>query len=325
MPSNTRKLSMKKKLISVFLVLLIILIGYQFRDIVNNPPITSDFSDAPIEVKKTFRKSCYDCHSNETKISFYNKFPLIAELVKRDIETGRSKLNFSEWDKYSQKEKRTILYNILTKIKKKVMPPKNYLFMHPKAEITKKEVDNIELYIKTLEKEQTFKKSTVDHLEFEHQQNQWLENQTKDKVIQNAPNGIEFPYDYRNWQVISNSFRKDHNSLRVILGNDIAIKAIKDNMINPWPDGAILGKVVWNQRSDENWEAAIVPSTFIHVEFMFKDSKKYDTTKGWGWARWIGNDLQPFGQSFNFSQSCIECHIPVKDKDYVFSTPSIFP
>jgi len=316
-------MNMKKLMIGVILVASIIVVGYQFRDVVSNPPITSDFTEAPVEVREIIRTSCYDCHSNETKISFYNKLPIIAELVEKDVKEGRAKLNFSEWDKYSEKEKKTILYNILTKIKKNIMPPKGYSFIHPEAEISNQDLTAIETYIKGLDNSLGIKNSDKDELESDY--NNWINNQNKKKVVKNAPNGIEFPNDYRSWQVMSSSFRKDHNSLRVILCNDIAIKAINENKINPWPDGAILGKVVWNQRSDENWEAAIIPSSFIHAEFMFKDSKKFENTKGWGWARWVGEELAPFGENPSFTQSCIECHTPVKNRDYVFSTPSIFP
>ncbi|KAB8155004.1 cytochrome P460 [Kordia sp. TARA_039_SRF] len=318
-------INMKKLLTGIILIVTIIIIGYQFIEVVPNPEVTSDFTEATTEVRKILRTSCYDCHSNETKISFYNKFPFVAEMVRKDVTKARAKLNFSEWDKYSEKEKKTILYNVLTKIKKNIMPPKSYSFIHREAEIDKKELAILETYIKGLDDDLGIKILESDELDFEGDYNNWIDNQGKKKTVKNAPNGIEFPYDYRNWQVVSSSFRKDHNSLRVILGNDIAINAIKENKINPWPDGAILGKVVWNQRSDENWEAAIVPSTFIHAEFMFKDSNKYKTTKGWGWARWVDQELKPFGKDANFSQSCIQCHTPVKDRDYIFTTPSIFP
>lgn len=309
----------------VIVVLIVIVVIYQFTDVVTNPPVTSELTEVPAEVKEILKTSCYDCHSNETKLAFYNKFPIVAEMVKEDVVKGRSKLNFSEWDKYSEKEKKTILYNILTKIKKHIMPPRSYSFIHPKAEINSSELAAIEAYIKELDNDSGIKDSEKSQIEFEKDYGKWSNNQNKKKTVQKAPNGIEFPDDYRNWQVVSSSFRKDHNSLRIILGNDIAIKAINENNINPWPDGAVLGKIVWDQRSDENWEAAIVPSSFIHAEFMFKDSNKYKNTKGWGWARWVDQELTPFGENANFSQSCIECHLPVKDRDYVFTTPSIFP
>lgn len=140
-----------------------------------------------------------------------------------------------------------------------------------------------------------------------------------------APNGIELPENYKDWKVISQSHRIDNNSLRIIIGNDIAIAASREGKINPWPKGSILGKLVWKQRNDENWDKAIVPGKFVHAEFMFKDSEKFSTTGGWGYARWLGLEQKPYGKDAQFSQECFVCHTPVKDRDYVFTTPVTLP
>jgi hypothetical protein len=106
------------------------------------------------------------------------------------------------------------------------------------------------------------------------------------------------------------------------LGNDIAVQAARSGRTNPWPDGAILGKVVWKDTQLNAWEAATVPGEFVHAEFMFKDSKKYGSTYGWGWARWVGLEQKPFEKGM---QVCTACHTPVKDRDWVFSDPGSLP
>ena len=63
-------------------------------------------------------------------------------------------------------------------------------------------------------------------------------------TVADAPNGIPFPADYRDWRVISISHRTDNHTMRAILGNDRAIDAARNEKTNPWPDGSILGKVV---------------------------------------------------------------------------------
>lgn len=140
-----------------------------------------------------------------------------------------------------------------------------------------------------------------------------------------APNGITLPEGYRDWRVISVSERTDNNTLRVILGNDVAIDAARAGETNPWPDGAILGKIVMSQHADPNWEAAIVPDAFRVAEFMLKDAAAYGDTGGWGYARWIGMDQTPFGDNADFDQQCFGCHTPVADRDYVFTTPVLMP
>ena len=48
-----------------------------------------------------------------------------------------------------------------------------------------------------------------------------------------APNGIDLPQDYKDWRVIASSHRTDNNTLRVILGNDIAVEAARSGATKP--------------------------------------------------------------------------------------------
>ena len=68
-------------------------------------------------------------------------------------------------------------------------------------------------------------------------------------------------------------------------------------------------------------DSIAIPGNFIQVEFMIKDAKKYASTAGWGWARWKGNDLKPYGNTATFTTECVSCHNPVKNNDYVFTPP----
>ena len=144
-------------------------------------------------------------------------------------------------------------------------------------------------------------------------------------TVKPAPNGIELPADYKDWSVISISHRTDNKTMRTILGNDVAVKAARAGNTNPWPNGTILGKMVWKQKAEDNWPTAIAPNKFVHAEFMFKDSEKYKSTGGWGYARWKGLDQKPYGKDKDFAQECVACHTPVKANDWVFTTPAILP
>ncbi|WP_028582376.1 cytochrome P460 family protein [Desulfogranum japonicum] len=137
-----------------------------------------------------------------------------------------------------------------------------------------------------------------------------------------SSHNIDYPTGWQNWSSIAVSHRTDNNTLRIILGNKTAVDAARVGQTNPWPDGAMLGKVVWKDIQLENWEEATVPGQFVHVEFMIKDSKKYSNTYGWGWARWVGPDLKPFNKG---AQTCISCHTPVQNRDWVFTDPAPFP
>jgi hypothetical protein len=140
-----------------------------------------------------------------------------------------------------------------------------------------------------------------------------------------APNGIKLPDGYKNWLIISSSHRTDNNTLRVILGNDRAVQAARSGQINPWPDGSILAKLVWKDTAHEQWPSATIPGAFVHAEFMIKDARKYASTGGWGFARWLGIEQKPYGKDADFVQECYSCHTPMKHNDYVFTHPAITP
>jgi len=133
---------------------------------------------------------------------------------------------------------------------------------------------------------------------------------------------IAYPEGWQNWSAIAVSHRTDNHTLRIVLGNDLAVQAARAGNTHPWPDGAVLCKVVWKDTELANWKAATAPGTFVHAEFMFKNSKKYSKTYGWGWARWVGLEQKPFNKG---SRICTSCHTPVKSRDWVFTEPAIFP
>jgi len=140
-----------------------------------------------------------------------------------------------------------------------------------------------------------------------------------------APNGIHVPVGYKNWRVIGVAHRTDSNTLRAIVGNGIAVKAARTGHTNPWPEGTVFGKLVWKDMQNPDWDAATVPGVESHIEFMHKDSVKYKSTGGWGYARWVGMDAVPYGKDANFAMECFGCHSKVKHKDYVFTIPAKLP
>jgi hypothetical protein len=143
-----------------------------------------------------------------------------------------------------------------------------------------------------------------------------------EEVAQSPSHGIAYPDGWKQWATIAVSHRNDNNTIRLIVGNDIAVEAARSGNIRPWPDGAVLGKVVWKDTELEDWQAATAPGEFVHAEFMFKDSKKFAETYGWGWARWVGLEQVAFEGGM---QVCISCHTPVKARDWVFTDPARLP
>jgi hypothetical protein len=80
------------------------------------------------------RTSCYDCHSNETDWPAYSYVAPASWLVRRDVDEGRDKLNFSRWD-----EDQGELDKVVDQVERGKMPPDNYTRIHGSAKLTEEE------------------------------------------------------------------------------------------------------------------------------------------------------------------------------------------
>ena len=81
------------------------------------------------------------------------------------------------------------------------------------------------------------------------------------------------------------------NDLRAILGNDVAIAAFREGKL-PFPDGTIIARLAWSYDPlEESAKAFGRPQSFVAgppkngIQFMVKDSRKYASTGGWGFAQ----------------------------------------
>src|ERR1700756_3767312 len=110
--------------------------------------------------------------------------------------------------------------------------------------------------------------------------------------------GVKIPPGYRDWGLISVGHEEGNlNDLRAILGNGVAIKAARNGML-PYPDGTIIARIAWSYDPLAESEKAFGhPQSFVAgppkngVQFMVKDSRKFASTGGWGFAQF--NDGNP--------------------------------
>jgi len=130
-----------------------------------------------------------------------------------------------------------------------------------------------------------------------------------------APTGVTIPKGYRNWQVVAPSQRDDKDEIRVILGNSIAMKALRAKQL-PFPDGAILAKLAWKRVKSAEFDNTFVPGEPQRIEFMEKNAKKYSATGGWGFGRFVNGKPADEAQH----GTCWPCHLAnVKGNDFVFT------
>jgi len=95
-----------------------------------NPPVraTPPWPDARTRTLAT--RSCFDCHSNQTRWAWYTFVAPVSWAVQRDVYRAREKLNFTEWDRSQQIEKAP------EKVREGEMPLPQYLLAHPEARLT---------------------------------------------------------------------------------------------------------------------------------------------------------------------------------------------
>ena len=101
----------------------------------NNPEDIIQSGLVSQDVAALLKKSCYDCHSNESVYPWYSHIAPSSWLVAKDIREGREELNFSNWNDYDMMEKLGLLDDISIQIGEGEMPMEIYLLMHPSSKL----------------------------------------------------------------------------------------------------------------------------------------------------------------------------------------------
>ncbi len=122
-----------------FLFILIgLLIAIQFIPTnKTNPPIDDNIKlTASTEVMDILKRSCYDCHSHETKWPDYSSIAPISWNIIGHVNDGRKALNYSEWKTIDPKIKIKRIERTIKTVNNGMMPLPNYLRFHDEAVLT---------------------------------------------------------------------------------------------------------------------------------------------------------------------------------------------
>ncbi|HNP54283.1 MAG TPA: heme-binding domain-containing protein [Ferruginibacter sp.] len=127
----------------IFLALLILLVLAQF---IPRPPKNNNteinanditrLMTVPENVQAILKKSCYDCHSNNTHYPWYAKIQPVALFLNNHIEEGKRELNFSEFGSYKAKRQHRKLEEIIDQVKEGEMPLSSYTLIHGDAKLS---------------------------------------------------------------------------------------------------------------------------------------------------------------------------------------------
>ena len=138
-------------------------------------------------------------------------------------------------------------------------------------------------------------------------------------------NGIHLK-DYldfeKKWKMVTVRFRKDTSEMRWTFGNEIALQTLQSGG-TIYPDGSVFAKIGIRTNEDPQFASSAVPTGARRYQFMVRDSIKYASTGGWGYALFdIDGHLFPEDPTAT-SQACFACHQIVKNRGQVFSQPFI--
>jgi hypothetical protein len=130
-----------KKYKVVFWIIVVIAVGIQLIPVNRtNPPVTGEI-EAPEEVMAILHRSCFDCHSNETKWPWYSYVAPASWLVAKDVRDGRGHINFSEWADYNSKQKEHKQEECGEMVAIGEMPLWFYLPLHSESNLSEEDIE----------------------------------------------------------------------------------------------------------------------------------------------------------------------------------------
>jgi hypothetical protein len=160
----------------------------------------------------------------------------------------------------------------------------------------------------------------------------------QDKYTLRVPGGLAFSEvkGYEQWQVVGPSLTEAANVIRLIVANQVMIKAYQEGIpVNgkPFPDGSKIVKIEWRPKklTDPPFSASTpdtVPGDLAQVEFIVKDGTRFSDTHGWGYAMFdydaasgtfapATKDSKP--PVHNDAKCGAACHTLAASKDYIFT------
>jgi mono/diheme cytochrome c family protein len=265
----------------------------------------------PAAVRRVLEKNCYSCHSDERRLAWFDEIVPGYWLVRHDVLTAREHLNFSTLGSKPPAMQRAMLFEAVNMIQLGAMPLPSFTKLHPEAVVSAEELGVLKAYLAPW--------GAVPARAAGDSSAAAAVVPASLSGVQPEFNGMAFDATFEGWKMISTTDRGDNNTFRFILGNDVAVKAVREGNMTPWPDGTRMAKIAWQQEMGA--DELIHPGKFVQVELMVKDAHAYKKTEGWGWGRWRGLDLKPYGKDAGFVTECTSCHLPVRGNDYVYTLP----
>lgn len=279
------------------------------RPSIPTKPATAELQ-VPPEIHQILERDCYSCHSDQRRLAWFDEVVPAYWLVRHDVLTAREHLNFETLGSKPAAAQRATLFEAVNMMQLGAMPLPQFVKLHPEAAVTPDDLAALKAYLAPWATPAPNAATPAPAV---------ATNPTNLAAVAPEWNGVPFDSTFESWKPLSTTDRGDNNTFRFILGNNIAVQAAASGKMTPWPDGTRFAKVTWQRETHS--DGLVYPGKFVQVELMEKDAKLYKKTEGWGWGRWRGLDLKPYGTGAAFVTECTSCHLPVHGNDYVYTQP----
>ena len=143
----------------ILLALLAILVVIQFFRPEKNQSTGSSPNDittkyaVPAAVHTVLKRSCFDCHSNNTVYPWYDNIQPVSWWLNHHVHEGKEELNFSEFATYSPKRAHHKLEEVAESVTEGWMPLGSYLWIHHDAKLNPEEAKLIADWANGLQKQ----------------------------------------------------------------------------------------------------------------------------------------------------------------------------
>ncbi|WP_431217576.1 cytochrome P460 family protein [Puia sp. P3] len=127
------------------------------------------------------------------------------------------------------------------------MPLSQYTAFHHGGKVSPEEVALFRQYLLSLTPRAV--PDTVKQRASVEQYEKWIVDAIgKRGDILDEYNGVGYAdlAGFRDWTAVSTTERFDNGTMRLILGNSVVERAIREGHTNPWPKGAVFAKVAWD-------------------------------------------------------------------------------
>ena len=132
--------------------------------------------------------------------------------------------------------------------------------------------------------------------------------------------GIEYPAAYRGWANVKSAlvgpqsaFFATEGGIHHVYANQNAEEGYRSGK---FPDGSVL---VYELLETKEVQGVTIEGQRKRVDVMVKDTERYGSTAGWGFASFAGESRSDGALSAERHAACFACHSGRKEHDFVFS------